>query len=66
MIDESSDEKFLPDFSGIRSVGRYEIQDKLGHGGTAVVLLGRDPYSGGIPILNDWSPSNSRKPRTNI
>jgi|GEM_PF-5902489 len=44
MIDESSDEKFLPDFSGIRSVGRYEIQDKLGHGGTAVVLLGRDPY----------------------
>ncbi|CAB5150986.1 hypothetical protein D3OALGA1CA_4422 [Olavius algarvensis associated proteobacterium Delta 3] len=44
MIDESSDGVFLPDFSGIQSVGRYEIQDKLGQGGTAVVLLGRDPY----------------------
>lgn len=44
MIDESADDKLIIDFSGIRSVGRYEIQDKLGLGGTAVVLLGRDPY----------------------
>lgn len=38
------DEKFLSDFSALDSIGRYEIEDKLGQGSMGMVFLGKDPF----------------------
>ena len=38
------DTQFLTDLSDIKTVGRYEILKKIGHGSMGVVYLGRDPY----------------------
>jgi eukaryotic-like serine/threonine-protein kinase len=44
MSDTPIDSKFISGLSDLKEVGRYEILDKIGQGGTAVVYLGRDPY----------------------
>ena len=39
-----ADAGFISGLSDLTSVGRYEIREKLGQGGAAVVYLGYDPY----------------------
>ena len=38
------DTEFFEDLSDIKTIGRYEIIDKLGQGSMGVVYLGKDPY----------------------
>jgi serine/threonine protein kinase len=38
------DTQFLVDLSDVKTIGRYEIDRKLGQGSMGVVYLGRDPY----------------------
>lgn len=44
MSDTAVDSKFISGLKDLKTVGRYEILNKIGQGGTAVVYLGRDPY----------------------
>ncbi|MFC1858522.1 protein kinase [Thermodesulfobacteriota bacterium] len=44
MVDTPVNGDFISGLEDVKSVGRYEIIQKIGQGGTAVVFQGRDPY----------------------